>query len=182
MHPKLKPMLILWVALSTPMSGCDDRAIQIAREAADRQAQQNTAMAQLNEHVADGTRRLVDNDAMARKEIVIVHRQLQSERSRLDSNWSNLEQERRRIATQRRTESMLVALTKITGVLAVGVALLGFCWYALVVAHRGDATDAQTNELLVLEILAGEPLSPQVRSNCSQSLLGQSPVKDESIE
>ena len=66
-------------------SGCDDAATRIAREAADRQAQQNTAMANLNQEVASGTHQLVAADAEARKEIVVVHHDLQAERSKLDS-------------------------------------------------------------------------------------------------
>lgn len=58
MRPKLilnlgiQPILILLVMTN----GCDDRVTQVAREAADRQAQQNTAMANLNQEVAAGTR------------------------------------------------------------------------------------------------------------------------------
>ena len=112
--------------------GCDDRATQIAREAADRQAQQNTAMAELNKEVASGTHQLVEADAQARKEIVGVHHDLQAERTRLDSGWNELEGERRQIAGQRRTESMLVPVTTLVGGGLLVVVLLGFCWYALV--------------------------------------------------
>ena len=64
-------------------------------------------MAELNKEVAGGTHRLVEADAQARKEIVGVHRDLQAERTRLDTGWNALEQERQQIAGQRRTESML---------------------------------------------------------------------------
>src|SRR6185295_6133925 len=101
-------------------SGCDDRASQIAREAANRQVQQNTAMADLNKEVASGTHRLVEADAQARKEIVGVHRDLQAERSRLDSSWNELEDDRRQLAGQRRTASALVAVAQVSG----GVLLL----------------------------------------------------------
>jgi hypothetical protein len=146
---------------------------RIAREAADRQAQQNTAMAELNKEVAGGTRRLVGADAQARKEIVGVHRDLQAERSRLDTNWNALETERRQIAGQRRTESMLVPATQILGGTALAIVLLGFCWYALVASRRSDDTDAQLNELLIGEILPdGPPLL--VSGEPSPSLLGHS--------
>ena len=107
MHPKLNlPIAIPWIAALILMSGCDERAAQIAREAADRQAQQNTAMAELNKEVAGGTRRLVEADAQARKEIVGVHRDLQAERTRLDTGWDDV---RRRAASDRRPAPNRVA-------------------------------------------------------------------------
>ena len=79
------PISIGWIGLVILTSGCDDRATQIAREAANRQAQQNTAMADLNKEVASGTHQLVEADAQTRKEIVGVHHELQAERTRLDT-------------------------------------------------------------------------------------------------
>src|SRR5215212_1731394 len=99
MFPKTRQMTwTLWIALIGVTSGCDDRPTQIAREAANRQAQQNTAMSELNKQVAGGTRELVAADAQARKEIVGVHRDLQTERTRLDTAWGALEKERQHIA------------------------------------------------------------------------------------
>ena len=107
------------------ISGCDDRATQIAREAANRQAQQNTAMADLNKEVAGGTHQLVEADTEARKEIVGVHHELQAERTRLDTSGIALEQERKAIATQRRTESMLAPAIQAGGLAAVVDRALG---------------------------------------------------------
>jgi hypothetical protein len=149
---------ILWIVIPLiPFAGCDDRATQIAREAANRQAQQNTAMAELNQEVAGGTRRLVEADAQARRQIAVVHRELQAERSRLDGGWNTLEQERQRIAAARRAESLLLPAVKVFGGLALVIVLLGFSWYALGSTRR-DASDAQLNELLVAEFIADEPL------------------------
>jgi hypothetical protein len=162
---------IVWIALWILASGCDERATRIAREAADRQAQQNTAMAELQQEVAGGTRALVEADAGARQQLVAVHRELQAERTRLDAGWTALEQERRRIAVQRRTESLLVPATKLVGGLALVLVLLGFSWYVLAAARRGDGTEEQLNELLVAELLPDEPpLVPR----CPSSLLGYS--------
>jgi hypothetical protein len=69
--PKPRITLLLAAALLTvTSSGCDERVAQVAREAADRQAQQNQSMAELQGHVAAGTRKLVEADAQARQEIV----------------------------------------------------------------------------------------------------------------
>ena len=146
----------LILILLTLMSGCDDRATRIAREAADRQAQQNTAMAKLNQEVASGTHQLVAADAEARKEIVVVHHDLQAERSKLDTSWTSLEDERREIAGQRRTESWLSAMTTIIGGILLAAMLLGFCWHAVFAATHVDSL-AELNELLVAEIISDEP-------------------------
>jgi hypothetical protein len=135
--------------------GCDDKATQIAREAADRQAQQNTAMAELNKEVASGSHKLVEADAEARKEIVGVHRDLQAERSRLDTGWSELEGERRQIAGQRRTESMLVPMVSLLGSILLVSMLLRFCWHTLVAARTSG--EAELNELLIQEVLVQDP-------------------------
>src|SRR4051812_16251423 len=92
--------LILSITLFAATHGCDDNATQIAREAADRQAKQNTEMAQLTKEVASGSHQLVEADARARTEMVGVHHDIQAERSRLDTSRSELESERREIAGQ----------------------------------------------------------------------------------
>src|SRR3954452_19371657 len=152
MFPNLNhKMLILSITLLAATHGCDDKATQIAREAADRQAQQNTEMAQLNKEVASGSHQLVEADAKARQEIVGVHCDLLAERSRLDTSWGQVQEERRLIAAERRTESMLVAVANASGYLFLVVVVLGFCWYALVRVRQGDGTDEQLNELLITE-------------------------------
>ncbi len=176
-----RKLWILWIQLIAVIPGCDDRVTQVAREAADRQAQQNTAMVELNKEVARGTHQLVEADAQARKEIVGVHHDLQAERQRLDTGWSDLEGERQQIAGQRRTESMLVSVSTLIGAVSLVVALLGFCWQALVAARRGDDTDAQLNELLIREILPDEKLLLS-SSWQTQSLLGHSGPDTKSVE
>lgn len=130
-----------------------DKTTQVAREAADRQAQQNTEMAQVSKEVAAGSHQLVEADAKARQEIVGVHRDLQAERSRLDSGWSELQKNRKELVAQLRTESALVAVSRATGYLFLVVAVLSFCWYVLFRVRHDDGTDARLNELLVSEIL-----------------------------
>jgi hypothetical protein len=172
LKPKLKTLILGIVLPLAVTHGCDDKATQIAREAADRQAQQNTEMAQLNKEVASGTHQLVAADAQARKEIVGVHHELQAERTRLDSGWNELEGERRQIAGQRRTESMLVPVTSLIGSIVLVAMLLRFCWRTLVAAGNDD-TNAQLNELLIHEILPEEG-TPLLVSPHSPSLLGHS--------
>lgn len=171
--PNRLPTALIIVALIATM-GCDNSATHIAREAADRQAQQNTTMAELNKEVAAGSHQLVEADAQARKEIVGVHRDLQAERSRLDTNWNTLEEERRDLAGQRRTESMLASMTQMIGVVALTAMLLGFCWYLLVAARRDDIIP-ELSDLLIQDLLTDAPLTelgafPALLSRVEQSL------------
>jgi tetrahydromethanopterin S-methyltransferase subunit F len=163
-----RPTSTSWIATAIALSltgGCDERVAEVAREAADRQAQQNTTMAELQQEVASGTRSLVQADAEARQKILAVHRDLQAERSRLDTGWNSLESQRQLVARQRRSVSALVAVTKLAGGLAVVIVLVGFCWYALAGLRSGDAaSDAELNELLIREFTAQErPLLPADR-------------------
>jgi hypothetical protein len=158
-------------------SGCDDRATRIAREAADRQAQQNSAMAELNKEVAAGGHQLVEADAQARKDIVSVHQDLQAERTRLDGGWSSLEKERQRIASERRTESLLAPLMSSAGAIVIVAGLLGFCWYAIVASRTSGDGNADLNEILVCEILARDQslLVTDETGNSSSSVLTSRP-------
>jgi hypothetical protein len=178
MHRSLKlPIAIAWIASVTMISGCDDRAAQIALEAADRQAQQNAVMAELNKEVASGTHRLVEADAQARKEVVGVHRDLQAERAKLDSGWSNLEQERRQMAGQRRTESLLTPAVQTAGLLAVLALVLGFSWYALVKVRHGSDVESVVTDLLLEEILTDAP--QQLLTSRQQPALLDYPPSDQ---
>jgi hypothetical protein len=163
------PISIGQIVLVILITGCEDRATQIAREAASRQAQQNSAMADLNKEVAGGTHKLVEADAQARTEILGVHRDLQAERTRLDTSWYALERERKGIATQQRTESILAPAIQAGGLTAVVAVLLGFCWYALASCRKCDNTDRELNELLVGEFLPDK--SSRCLSGPSRSLL-----------
>lgn len=151
--------LIPWIVALILTIGCDDRATEIAREAADRQARQNETMANLQGRVAGGTQELVAADAAARRQLIGVHHDLQAERTRLDGGWKALETERQRIAGQRRTESLVGPLATCLGGLLLVTALLGFCWYAVGAAHASEDYEVVLNEYLVQEVLA-EKLPP----------------------
>ena len=143
--------LLMFMIMCCMLTGCtDERVSQIAREAADRQAEQNKAMAELQGQVAEGTRQLVEADAQSRQEMIGVHRELQSERSRLDQSWDKLHQ-------QQRNESLLVAFLPTIGIVIVVCLLLGFCWYALCAAHSEEIASSDLSELLVEELTSEKP-------------------------
>jgi hypothetical protein len=131
------------LVLSILMTGCDDRATKIAREAADRQAQQNTTMSELHKEVANGTR-----------ELIVATNELQSERKRLDTGWSALEAERQHISSERRTVSLWMPIAESLGAAGAVVVIVGFCWYVLVRTEQHVPTGL--NEILVSELLSNE--------------------------
>lgn len=142
--------------------GCDDRVVEVAREAADRQAAQNEQMGELQKEVAQGTRTLVEADAAARKEIVGVHRDLQAERRQLGTSWNDLEAQRQQVARQRRIESVLVPLVgAVTGVVLV-VVLMSFLRQLLASSQTTESIDAELQNLLVDQVLAIEMRSNDV--------------------
>jgi len=178
MHQKLNPRrTIFGIVLMILITGCDEEKVRIAREAADRQAEQNRTMAELQKEVASGTRKLAEADAQARKEIVAVHRDLQAERLRLDANQDSLEIERRQIARERRTESALIPAVQVLAAPILVIVLLGFCWYALIQSRR-DSVDAELNDLLIREIAPDEP-APLVGGMHRSTLLGHSQPTDQ---
>jgi hypothetical protein len=157
----IRRFLLLLVIVA--LAGCDEkdrykRAAEVAEKAAERQAEQNAEMATLNREVAEGTRRLVEADAATRKEIVQVHRELQSERTTLTKGFDTLESERRQIAKERRTESILIPAIKGVGVALVAAVVLGFCWTLLSSLRSDNASDAELTELLICDLVREQPL------------------------
>jgi hypothetical protein len=148
------------------MTGCNDEATNIAREASNRQAAQNRQMAELQQEVTRGTHELVKSDAAAREKILAVHRDLQQERQQLGESWNDLESERQQVDRRRRSDSVWQALvTIILGSLVVA-AFFRFLWQLL--AHGNQPLDAEITELLVEHLL---PDMPQELGNakCSQA-------------
>jgi hypothetical protein len=145
--------VITCMTLVIGIAGCDDDplATRIAIESAERQAQQNQAMTELNQQIAAGAQNLVDADAHSRKDLVSAHQELRAERKTLGNGWIDLERERQRIAAERRTESILLPVVALLSSVLLVFLLLGFCWYALVCAYGYKAGDSELADLLIRE-------------------------------
>lgn len=147
-------MLLMMLA-----TGCDrdERLARFAEQAAERQAEQNRRMADLQQEVAEGSRQLVEADAKARTEFTQLHRDLQSERSEIGQQRDALEEERREIASQRVTDPLIAAAILETGVLLACLLPLVLCWYLL---RQGDAelADALVTEILLEDLTKQQPL------------------------
>lgn len=156
-----KTSYILLVLITAVLAiGCDEdkRLVEFAKEADQRQAEQNQEIAHQNHEIAAATKQLVEADAKARQELVAMERDLQAERATIGQQRDQLEIERRELAGARQRESLL------SEVLAGGMTLLAcllpllLCWY-LLHGLRSQNQDEALGELLVME-LAGDTWSP----------------------
>ena len=124
---RTRTTILLAIAL-TFQTGCQSESERIAalsQEHTRLQAEQSLRMAQLQEHVATGSRALVEADANARSEIIGLQRDIQSERSEIDHQRDRLEAERKQIANERRSTPVIsAAITSIGLLLACLLPLL----------------------------------------------------------
>jgi len=148
---------LLWLAVA----GCEtesDRVAAVAREAAERQAEQSKQMAELQSQVAEAHKRLVEGEAKARTELVALQRDLQEAQAEIGRQRDVLEEERRQWAGQRGRDPILAAAITSVGVVLACLLPLLLCIY-VVRALRDEATnDAAVAELLVEELAADQPL------------------------
>src|SRR5579871_2918330 len=92
------------------LAGCDstdERLQALSRESLDRQADQNRAMSQQNQTVAEEPRDLVAADAEARRDILETTRAIQTERANLDRQHEHLAEERRQVVELRQREPVI---------------------------------------------------------------------------
>ena len=170
-----RPALMILIAMMGGLTGCDEdenaRVAKVATQAAERQAKQNEEMARLNREVAEGTKRLIEDGAAARRELTAIQRELQAERVEIGRHRDVLEEERKEMARQRRTVSLLAPI--ITGcAVLLAVTVLGvFCWSLLFGLRREDSSHEVLSELLVDELnllhptlLSGPEHGPNHRS------------------
>ena len=106
-RPALCPITLILFAM-LPIAGCssnDDRLVGLSQESAERQAEQNQAIAKQSHEIAQTAHKLVEADGKARREVIQLQTNLQkdvhSERSNLDRQHEELEGERRQLAQQR---------------------------------------------------------------------------------
>ncbi len=143
-------ILLLFGPFLALLGGCsgDERVVAIAREAADRQAQQNV-------HMAETVRAEIE----AHQELARLQRDVQAHQAEISHQQDVLEAERREIAKQRQRESLLAPLMESFGSLLVLVLVLGFCWSLLIGLSREGESEhtAVANELLLYELISEQP-------------------------
>jgi hypothetical protein len=150
-----------WPILISLLIGCgetDPRVAQVALESTRRQAEQNRKMGELQQHVAEGTKQLVDADAQARQQLAELQRELRSDQAEIGRQRDALESERRTIATERRWDSILgTSIYAGAGILACLLPLL-LCGWLLHATRDKQGTDEALAELLVEELVTDRPL------------------------
>jgi hypothetical protein len=179
--PRLLRVVVMIAAPLVIASGCeeDERLARMAKDATERQAQQNQEVVRLNREVAEGYKRLVEADAQARQETIALQKELvardaegrkqlnalaqktqeaaQQERATLDLGKQTLEDERRQIATQRHRDPLIAAAISALGVTLACLLPLVIAIYALRLARQRDPGDGDLAELLTYELARGEP-------------------------
>ena len=158
---QLLPIAAAMTALTVVLlTGCDEdeKVAKVAIQAADRQAKQNQEMARVNREVAEGTKRLVEADAEARKDVLAMQKDLQGQASEVGQQRDLLESERREVAGQRLRESILGPIIANMGPLLVCALVLAFCSlliYGLRV-DKGD-DDSIVAEVLIEDLASERP-------------------------
>ena len=162
--------LLLGAVASSGAGGCDDeRLAEYAKNSVDQQSKQNEQIAKQNQEVtrqnrqvAEAAQKLVEADARARQEMVIAQRTLQEglqmERTLLDHQRQEIEEERRAIARDRYWDPIVAqAITGGAGLLAC-LLPLAICIYVLWNMHHDQGDEGALNELLVSELTSESPL------------------------
>ena len=135
-------LLLVWLVV-----GCssDHRLVELAREGAQRQGEQNQQMGQI-----------VSQEAGVRKQFGEIHSQLQGERAVLSSQRDALEGDRREIAQQRARDPVVASAI---GQLGIVLACLAPIVLALVLFRGASQSSEQENlsELLLTELTSPTP-------------------------
>ena len=155
------------------VGGCDtsdERAVRLASESAERQAQQNQVISDLGREMADNQRRIVEAVASSRSELVSLQNDVAKQRQQLDV-------ERKAIAGERRTESFLGAIVGPGGWIALAALPLVLCWLILCDLRSARSEDDAICQLLVDEILPDTVNKlPATEANCRR--LNHEPAAD----
>jgi hypothetical protein len=136
------------------MAGCptdDQRVVNLSREAAERQAEQNRHMSEV-----------VRTGGETQRELVGLQRDQQAEQAEITRQRHLLDSERRDIAGQRQRESILSPVIEALGGMLVIALALAFCWFLLFGLNRQNEEEPSAVQELLLEefVLTGPDALP----------------------
>ena len=155
--PKLKTVLVVAI-VTLAAGGCRDdenrRLAEMAERSLERQAQQEIRNTELQRHIAEGTKRLVESDAAAREDMIGPHRDVQLERSELGRQRDLLEHDRRDVANSRNRAPVIAEAIKAVGLMFACAVPLLIAWQVL---RRSDQAD---ENMAIAELLLAEINSP----------------------
>lgn len=137
----LSALLLLTAAILITTAGCDN---------------DDDRMWRLSRDVTQASRELVAADSEARREMIVVHRELQEERQSLDRQHEHLEDERREIAARRHRDPLVANALLMTGLVMAALLPLAVAWRLL--EHQfSQSEDAQLVDVLVAEMTSPAP-------------------------
>ena len=153
--------VLLVMAIVLMMSGCDEnensRLAEMAERNLQRQDAQNKRMADLQNEVAEGSRRLVEADAQSRQEMIALQRDFKSDQTEVARQRDLLEGERRDLASQRHMAPIIAEAIKNVGLLAACLLPLILCW-CLLARRDQPADDSIVAEVLLQDLVSDQPL------------------------
>jgi hypothetical protein len=148
------PLLAL---IGVSCSSGDERLVELSRQSADRQAEQNRLVETNNRQVLEATNRLIEADAKSRAENVELHRQIETERSGVDQQRDALEQERRQIAGERIRDPIIAeSIRALAGLIAAILPLLVCLFLLRGLFHKSD--QEALAEVLIEDLVSRQPL------------------------
>lgn len=163
-----KQAVVIFALLAVPlMVGCpsdDARIAQMAVEQANRQAEQSKQTTELQQQVAAGARELVKADSEARRELVTLQRDVQSERAEVGQQRDSLEAERRSIAAARHRDPIIAQSVAACGAIVSCLLPLVLCWWLL----RGPTAETENDtvgDLLIKDLVSDKPVLLPPRMN-----------------
>ncbi len=155
--PLISTATTLIAVIAIGCSSDDERLVELSRQSADRQAEQNRLVETNNRQVLEATDRLVEADAKSRTENIELHRQIEVERSGINLQRDALEQERRQIAQERNRDPIVADSILAVGELIAAILPLLVCLFLLRgLFHRSDQESLA--EVLVEDLVSRQPL------------------------
>jgi hypothetical protein len=159
------------------IAGCDEpppdrTAVRLAERVTHEQAAQNKRLADATKSLAQGSQQLVAAEAKARQEVIALQRDLRQDQADIGRQRDSLEAERRRIATQRLTDSTWSATLLAVGILLACLAPLVLAGITLVGLWRAPSAE-ELHDVLVEHFTHNSPVPatvsglPPTASACS---------------
>ena len=134
----------------------NSRVAELATQQLERQSDQNRRMTELQQEVASGSRELVEADAKARQEMIVLQREIQTEQNQIGHQRDQLETERREIADNRHRDPIIAAAITRVAMVVVSLLPLLICWL-LLRQKIEPADEQQMTELLLEDLVSAEP-------------------------
>jgi hypothetical protein len=161
----IRTVLTVIALIAIGCSTGDERLVELSREGAERQAEQNRLVETNNRQVLEATNRLVEADAKSRTENIELHRQIEAERSGVNQQRDALEQERRQIAAERNRDPIVAESIGAAAALIAAILPLLVCLVLLRgLFHKSDGEALA--EILIEELVSEHPLLSEPPAGC----------------